>query len=137
MSEDVPFAPEAHHGPSHYYGDVVRILFVAGAVLLLAAQFMGSPFMTVPAAVITAIILVIAAGLTNPVQLWIQWADVLIATGGLLLFGSMALHRYQTTGDIFGQNFMILILVGVFICALYSSVKTVRGTMMRGAPIIE
>lgn len=136
MSEDVPLAP-AHFGPSHYYGDTVRILFVIAAVLLLASQFVGSPFLTPIAALVLAVVLVIMAGLTNPVQTWVQWANVILSAICLFLFGSMALTRYKETGDIFGENFIILLLTVVFIIGLYLATRTLRGVLMRDAPIIR
>ncbi len=136
MSEDVPLAP-LPLGPSHYYGDTVRILFVVAAVLLLASQFIGSPFLTPIAALVLAVVLVIMAGLTNPVQIWVQWANVILSGICLFLFGSMSLTRYKETGDIFGGNFIILLLTVVFILALYLATRTLRGVLMRDAPIIR
>lgn len=136
MSEDVPLPPP-HFGPSHYYGDTVRILFVIAAVLLLASQFVGSPFLTPIAALVLAVVLVIMAGLTNPVQTWVQWANVILSALCLFLFGSMALTRYKETGDIFGENFIILLLTVVFIIGLYLATRTLRGVLMRDAPIIR
>lgn len=136
MSEDVPLPPP-HFGPSHYYGDTVRILFVVAGVLLLASQFIGSPFLTPIAVLLLTVILVISAGLTNPVQTWIQWSNLALSALCLLLFGSIALSRFQETGDVFGQNFIILLLVIIFVGALYSATKTLRGTLMRDAPVIR
>ena len=137
MSEDRQFTPELRLGPSHYYGDIVRILFVVAAGLLLVSQFVGTPFITAGATVFSAVGLIIAAGLTNPVQTWIHWVNVLISAFALVFFGTIALDRFQTTGDVFGQNFVILILVGLFIATLYSATKTLRGVLMRGAPVIK
>ena len=70
MSEDMSLPPE-HTGPQHYYGDALRILFVVAGGLLLASEVFETPFLTPAAALIAAIVLVVAAGLTNPVQVWI------------------------------------------------------------------
>ena len=136
MSEDIPLPPP-HFGPSHYYGDIVRILFVVGAAFLFISQFMGNPFVTPIAALIIAVILVVAAGLTNPVQTWIHWANVFLSGLLLIMFGSIAVTRYQETGTVILSTWLVIILVLVFLCALYSSVKTLRGVLMRNAPVIK
>lgn len=136
MSEDIPLPPE-HEGPSHYYGDTVRILFVIGAALLFLSQFIGDPFMTSTASLVLAIILVIAAGLTNPVQTWIHWANIILSGLCLILFGSIAITRYRETGSLFGTTALVIILVLVFLFAMYSAIKTLRGTLMRDAPVIR
>ncbi len=136
MSEDIPLPPE-HVGPSHYYGDTVRILFVIGAALLFLSQFIGEPFMTSFSALILAVILVVAAGLTNPVQSWIHWINIFLSGISLILFGSIAITRYRETGSIFGSTAIVMILVLVFLFALYSAIRTLRGTLMRDAPVIR
>lgn len=136
MSEDIPLASE-HAGPSHYYGDTVRILFVIAAALLFLSQFIGNPFMTSFSALILAVILVIAAGLTNPVQSWIHWVNIFLSGLCLILFGSIAITRYQETASIFGSTAIVMLLELVFLFALYSAIKTLRGTLMRDAPIIR
>lgn len=136
MSEDVPLEPE-HAGVSHYYGDSVRILFVLCAAIIFGAQFIGTPFLTGGATLAICIILIVAAGLTNPVQAWIHWANILVAGGSLLLFGMIAVARYKETGTPFGSALVAIILVLLFVYALYNAIKTLRGVLMRDAPIIE
>ncbi|HRH24126.1 MAG TPA: hypothetical protein PK109_00855 [Candidatus Paceibacterota bacterium] len=136
MSEDIPLAPE-HLGPSHYYGDIVRILFVVAAALLFLSQFIGEPFMTSFSALTLAVILVVAAGLTNPVQAWIHWVNIFLSGLSLILFGAIAIARYRETGTMFGSTAIVMILVLVFLFALYNAIKTLRGTIMRDAPVIR
>ncbi|MGB4076119.1 MAG: hypothetical protein WBK28_00230 [Minisyncoccia bacterium] len=136
MSEDVPFAPEPASKASHYYGDTVRVLFVIGAAILLVSQFTPDPFMAPIPALILAVVFVLAAGLTNPVQLWIQWVNMLLSGGGLVFFGSIALMRYQETGNLFGKNILLIILVLLFLVTFYVAVRTLRGVLMRDAPTI-
>lgn len=135
MSEDVPLMPEKI-GPSHYYGDTVRLLFVVSAVLMLAAQLVGTAFLTPAASLISAVVLVIAAGLTNPVQAWIHFVNAGISALGLVACGSIVLSRYQD-GSLIGEGLIVLILTILFLIALYCSVKTLRGTLMRDAPEIK
>lgn len=136
MSEDAPLAP-FHPGPSHYYGDIVRILFVVGAALIFLSDFLPGPFLTPIASLVISVLLIVAAGLTNPVQAWIHWINVLFSGLLLILFGSIAVARYQDTGMLALSTWLILVLVFIFICALYSSIKTLRGVLMRGAPTIR
>lgn len=134
MSEDYSLRPVAE-GPKHYYGDTVRILFVVAAVLLLAAQVLGGAFITPSASLVAAIILVVAAGLTNPVQSWIHWANIFIAAIGLLVSGGAFLSRFRLGGV--GDSFVAVLLSLAFIIALYCATKTLRGVLMRDAPEIR
>jgi len=139
MSEDIPFrnAP-IHHPPKHYYGDIVRILFVVAAVILFAMQFTGIrlPFSAF-GSIMMILFLVIAAGLTNPVQIWIHWINIFISGFCLLLFGGLALSRFQTQAALFPDGVLIGFLAIMFLIALYCSTKTLRGIMMRDAPEIK
>ncbi len=136
MSEDIPIH-ELHQGVNHYYGDTVRILFVIGAVLILASEFMSAPFLSPVAALILSIALVIAAGLTNPVQVWIQWVNLLLSGISVALFGIVAFVRYKESSDITMESLVLLLLVVLFVIALYLSTKNIRGILMRDAPFIE
>lgn len=136
MSEDIPLAPE-HEGPSHYYGDTVRILFVIAAALLFVSQFIGTPFLTIGAALIIAVLLVVAAGLTNPVQTSIHFVNAVLSGVCLVLFGSIAVTRFHETDSLLGGTAIVILLVLVFLFALYSSIKTLRGRLMRNAPVIR
>ena len=139
MSEDIPFHVQVpHHPPRHYYGDIVRILFVVAAVILFSMQFTGIrlPFSTF-GSIMMIIVLVTAAGLTNPVQAWIHWVNIFIAGFCLLLFGGLALNRFQTQAALFPDGILIGILAMMFLVALYSAVKTLRGLLMRDAPEIR
>ncbi len=135
MSEDVPFILKPA-GPSHYYGDTVRILFVVCAVLIVGAQFIGSPFLTPGASMIAAVALVIAAGLTNPVQFWTHIVNSFLAGIGAGLCGYISLAHYRG-GESILNEFLVIILAILFLIALYLSVKTLRGILMRGAPVIK
>lgn len=136
MSEDRQFSPDFHIGVSHYYGDIVRILFVVNAVLILAAQFLGVAFLTAPAALGAAVLLIVAAGLTNPVQAWIHWVNTLLSGIGLIISGNYVLTRYAA-GNLLTDGWLVSIVALVFVSALYSSVKTLRGVLMRSAPLIK
>lgn len=139
MSEDVPFRTVApHHPPKHYYGDVVRTLFIVAAVILFAMQFTGIrlPFSAF-GSIMMILFLVVAAGLTNPVQTWIHWVNIFLSGFCLLLFGGLALSRFQNNAALFPDGILIGILAMLFLVSLYCATKTLRGILMRSAPEIR
>lgn len=136
MSEDTSVRP-IPEGPKHYYGDTVRILFVVAAMLILIAQVMGGAFLTVSASLVAVVILAVSAGLTNPVQAWIHWANSFISAVGLFMAGSVFLTHFQTTSSITTSAIIALLLALVFMFALYTSTRTLRGVLMRYAPEIR
>ncbi|MDE2021353.1 MAG: hypothetical protein KGI71_00240, partial [Patescibacteria group bacterium] len=53
----------------HYHGDAVRVLLVASALVLIIAQSTGAQLpLSTTEAVISAMVLVVSAGITNPTQ---------------------------------------------------------------------
>ena len=131
MSEDEAFDPRREVRHSHYHGDTVRILFVCAAVLVFLTQFVGTklPFST-GALMFIIVVLVVAAGITNPVQHWIHWVNTIISIFGLLIFGGLALARIGTREDIFSQSGLVAILAIVFLATLYLGTRTLRGLMV-------
>ena len=75
----------------HYHGDEVRVLFLVSAVLLIIAQSTGAnlPLSTF-GAVTSAVILVIAGGITNPAQSGIHWLNAFLSLVGTHLFRTTA-----------------------------------------------
>ncbi len=121
---------------AHYHGDLVRMLFVAAAFLMLVMQFTGNPIFTTPAALIIFVsVLVIAAGITSPVQRTIHWINLFLSFVGLAIFGSLATQRLHSLGDFFTHNGITGIIALVFLMALYFSTRTVRGYMTRSNPL--
>ncbi len=123
-----------YHGIPHYYGDQVRILFVAGAVLLLVAQSTGADLpLSTTGAVVSAVLLVIAAGVTNPVQYYgIHWLNALIAIAGTLVFGISAVNHYRSGTSIFDPSFIYIETIAILsLIALYLTTRTIRGIAQR------
>ncbi|MCR4333647.1 MAG: hypothetical protein NUV60_01300, partial [Patescibacteria group bacterium] len=84
-----------HHEIPHYHGNAVRAIFVAGAILLIVAKSTGAEIpLSTFGTVFGAVMLVVAAGITNPAQFWIHWVNAVIAVYGTLLFGSTAVEHY-------------------------------------------
>ncbi|CAN5180016.1 hypothetical protein BH09PAT1_BH09PAT1_7200 [soil metagenome] len=116
----------------HYYGDVVRICFLIAAGLMLFSL----PFFTnyIPVTIWTALLIILGlsffSGLTNPKVLTIAIMDMIIAIGGLLLFGKYAIDAYLQYG---GGNLYFWLnesLSITFLFSIYFSVKTVRGFLI-------
>ena len=116
-----------HHKIPHYHGDGVRALFVVSAVLLIVAQSTGAELpLSTFGTVIVAVVLVIAAGITNPAQFWIHWANAFLAMFGVLLFGTTAVNHYRDPSFVYVEALALLSLI-----ALYFTTRTVRGLHMK------
>lgn len=126
------YVPRRRHVP-HYHGDNTRILFVVASVVLLIAKSTGADLpLTTTETVISALLLVVAAGITNPAQGWIHWFNALMAMGGTLLFGITAIHRYSAHVSFFDVSFIYTeALALISLIALYFTTRTVRGFHLR------
>lgn len=117
----------------HYHGDEARVIFVVSALVIIVAQSTGAelPFSTA-GAVISAVILVIAAGITNPELSWIHWVNAFLAVGGTLLFGTSAVERYRAGINLTDPSFIYLEVLAILsLIALYFTTRTIRGTLLR------
>lgn len=117
----------------HYHGDGVRVLFVVGAVVLIIAQSTGADLpLGTTVAVFSAVLLVVAAGITNPAQFWIHWLNALLAISGTLLFGTTAVEHYRAGLSAFDSSFVYIeTLTLLSLIALYFTTRTIRGLYMR------
>lgn len=117
------------NGVSHYYGDTVRKLFLAGGLIMLLML----PFVhdRLPVSFVTSILIILAidifAGVTNPAWEWISIIDTAISLVGFLIFSYYAVTIYIQHGawDILFWTNGILWLI--FFFALYFATKTLRG----------
>ncbi len=115
----------------HYYGDLVRIIFIIGAVFVL----LGIPFVTdilnIPAIIpIFAIaILAVTAGITNPAQLFSLKLNMGVSVAFLVFFAYMGWYAYDAGlgGGIGLSNQVGAVL---FLVASYFSVKSLRGAIV-------
>lgn len=124
--------PPRHEIP-HYHGDNVRILFVVSAVVLIVAQSTGAELpLSTTGAVTSAVLLVVAAGITNPAEGWIHWLNAIIAVFGTLIFGMTAVGRYRAGLSIFDPSFVYVEALALLsLIALYLTTKTIRGFAQR------
>lgn len=124
--------PRRHDIP-HYHGDAVRVLFVISAVLIIVAKSTGADLpLSTFGTVVAAVVLVVAAGITNPAQFWIHWLNAFLAIYGTLLFGTTAVENYRAGIRIFDSSFIYVEALALLaLLALYFTTRTVRGIHMR------
>ena len=91
------------------------------------AQFLALPPLV---SVIAILILGLAAGLTNPQQMWTAVVNVSIAVVGFVTFALSAVSSFQTHAA--HSKFFIsnLILAFIFLLTVYLSTKTLRGLLL-------
>lgn len=115
----------------HYYGDLVRRLFLGGAVLMLVALPFVNPLLPFPifTSILVIIILCLVAGLTNPLQTWVAIINEVTAIIAVLVFEYYAVLYYQNSGFslIFNIN---QILALNFLVAFYYATKNLRGIIV-------
>lgn len=131
--DDIP-SPERtlYHSTPHYYGDILRRFFIAGAfALLLPLPFYPDliPPFSVLGMISLTVIIVLFAGITNPRQQWVIWGDLIIAAGVFVLFEYYAVMNYQT--DSLQLTVIRSVIALLALVSLYYSAKTIRGMIVR------
>ncbi len=116
----------------HYYGDIVRYLFLAAGIIMLVTLPLFQSLIETPLMVsITGIaVLGIAAGLTNPQQVVSAVVNFVISIVGFITFAYSATTSFQ--GKIENDKFILtnIILAAIFIFAIYFSMKTMRSRLL-------
>ncbi len=115
----------------HYYGDVVRIIFVIAGLTMLIFLPIFKDLVVVP---ISSVILVIIcidlfAGLTNPLQKWISLVNLIISLSAFIIFESIAVDYFSTSEKLYASVNQFLALL--FFLSLYFSTKTFRGFLVK------
>ena len=120
--------PPRHDIP-HYHGDNTRVLFVVSAIVLIVAQSTGAELpLSTTGSVVAAVLLVVAAGITNPAQPGIHWLNAFLAIVGTLLFGTAAVEHYRAGTRIFDGSFVYIEALALLsLIALYFTTRTIRG----------
>jgi len=110
----------------HYYGDHVRALFLATAVLsVVVIPVYGDliPFGTL-VQICCATLLVLLGGLTNPHSTMVMWYNAAVSGIGVILLESAAINLYAASSlELFAAR-EVAALALMF--AFYFSVKTLR-----------
>jgi hypothetical protein len=129
---DSDIIPE-RHVMLHYHGDAVRALFFTAALVLVVAQSTGAALpLSAAGAVFAAVLLVVAAGITNPDQPGIHWVNALLAIFGTLLFGNAAVEHYRAGEGVFNLSFTYIETLAIIsLVALYFTTRTIRGIIQR------
>lgn len=116
----------------HYYGDIVRYLFLAAGILMLIGLPIFQDYINLPVliSVCSIAILGIAAGLTNPQQMISATANFVIAVAGFIIFAYNAVIAYGA--EITDDKFLLsnVVLAVLFLFALYFSMKTLRARLL-------
>ena len=117
----------------HYHGDEVRMIFFISALVLIVAQSTGAELpLSTTGAIISAVMLVVAAGVTNPDQSLIHWFNALIAVVGTVLFSTTAVEHYQAGMSILSTSFVYTEALALLsLIALYFTTRTIRGSFQR------
>ncbi len=137
MEEDkeYPYEPSVKSSPvdqpAHYYGDTVRSLFLAGAIILLITTgvYRNTFDMPVSLSFLGSIILVLFAGLTMYKQWVIIFFDVVISIISTIFFEYLVLYGSHNRDTLLFWIYQLLAII--FLCALYYSVKTLRNNIVR------
>jgi hypothetical protein len=114
-------------GSTHYYGDLVRQIFIAMALIMLVATPFYNDRLPISASVsiIAVLILAIIAGLTNPKLRSVIIFDFVVSIASFLGFGWETISSYNVSVDALFYVNLILSILALF--ALYFSSKTLRG----------
>jgi hypothetical protein len=117
---------------AHYYGDIVRKLFMAGAVVMIFILpfFSDQLFMPLFVALFFIILMGILAGLTNPFQIRLSAADMIISMIALFSFEYNAVSTYKTYSTDTMLFWTEQILALIFLFALYYATKTLRAMIL-------
>lgn len=116
----------------HYYGDVIRILFILSAVIMSVTLPFLNTNLNVPVIVsIFAIVsIAVLAGFTNPVLRSTAVINTSVSAIGLVVYEYYAVQAYLVASFINLMFFVNQILALIFLFALYYSIKTLRAMLL-------
>lgn len=115
--------------PAHYYGDIVRKIFVFCAVLITLEYVFFSTYILLPASlsIISAIALMILAGLQSPEQHGLSYLNALVSVFACFIFAYTGFTHYlhsETFNPWFFWSNQVLALA--FLTTTYYGFKTIR-----------
>lgn len=113
----------------HYYGDIVRLLYLSAAIIMLVFLPLLKEDIPVPVAFSVAGILglVIVAGLMNPIIAWVNVLNVLVSIIGFIVFSNYSVTTYAQSHSVTNIFMVNMVLSLIFIFSIYFSIKTLRG----------
>lgn len=134
---DFPNGQEVRTYIPHYYGDLVRAMFIVAAVAMLITfpfftELIAIPTLISPA---TIIALAIVAGLMNPRQKWVLVFNAVVSVIAFLILEYHAYFAFTQLDRLVTVNVAFFwvsqVLAVLFFFATYLSVKTVRGRYVK------
>lgn len=117
----------------HYYGDIVRRLFLIASIIILLSlplfySILSDSILTF---IIAVLVFGFLAGLTDPLKQKVALFDTCISALALVVFAYNAVHAYTATSSILSPLFLVNEMLAIlFFFALYYSVKTLRGMFL-------
>ncbi len=117
--------------PAHYYGDIVRKLFLAAGLIMIATipfftELTGVPFTI---SIIAVTLMAFLAGLQSPNKFWVTRINTVASAIGFGLFQYKAIIYYlASTPETISWLFFVVnqLLAVLFFISLYYSAKTIR-----------
>jgi len=115
----------------HYYGDIIRrLLFAAAIVMLISLPLFGNlTSIPVMVSVVSILTVAVSAGLTSPRRKNVMIANLVISMVGVIIFEYETFMLKFTESD---SAIFFLVNQGlalVFLISLYYSIKSLRGIM--------
>lgn len=125
-----PPAETVKKGIPHYYGDSMRVTFIATAILYAVAMpIWGNllPFGDL-AGIASVLILVFLAGVTNPHSNILMFLNVIVSGAGVFFLQAAAISFYKI--DSVMLFFLREVAVVLLLFAFYYSVKSFRSMLL-------
>ncbi len=128
-----------HSNVPHYYGDMVRRLFmIAGSIMLVTTPFFQDRLpVSAYVGLCAIIVLDVIAGLANPLIRWLGYVEAAIALCACMTFEYFAIRDFSVYDSLFWINQTLALL---FFIALYYAVKTSRSAALKqqlGLPVTQ
>ncbi|HUX35729.1 MAG TPA: hypothetical protein VMV71_01700 [Candidatus Paceibacterota bacterium] len=121
--------------PSHYYGDNVRRLFIAGIIVMLISLPFFGDYIRVSAFyyILGMIFLGLIAGFTNPMNRWVVILNLIVSVFAVYFFESETIAAFKSCDTGTGQWYFLMnqFQAVIFLAALYYAAKTERGEWLR------
>lgn len=114
----------------HYYGDIVRQLFVAGSVMMIVAAplYAESFAVQMPLVVLGVLAVVGLAAFTNPHNKTVMALNVVVSAAVIVLYEVWALWGYRAGAPV--ALILREAVVVIFLGGFYFAAKTLRAMLM-------
>jgi len=114
--------------PFHYYGDVVRRLFILSAVLMIATlPFLSNRLpVSVPVSILVIVVLSIAAGFIAPRNRFAIYVNFAVSVTAVIIFEYYAVLFYKAYSAKDSLFIADQSLAVIFLFASYYASKTIR-----------